>query len=129
VSNNELGSCAVDLEIFEQVNQWEMIPDEWIASEFEALCFSNAEDFHFLLPAYLSYAIRNVYSSSVAVNYTIYALNPVGELGEHQKEKFKHLSDGQRESIRLVLTFLATNQDDVDWQQALSSLGYWEKVG
>jgi hypothetical protein len=99
-------------------NWWD-INDKIIGYHHDALSFFSCEGLHFVLPAYMSYALK--YPDSLAKSSTIYLLTPPDK-SKHPEwlERFiKTVSLFTREQVEAIILFLKY-QEEIDSKEIIN---------
>ncbi len=117
--------------------RWEDVPDDLIESHPSILTFLDAKGFRYYLPAYMVWALRNLGSDSLSVDFTIYALSPSRLPGFRRwsLERYGIFNSGQATAICRFLRFMADcSGGDADDRVARKALdrywnGYCEPLG
>ncbi len=115
---------------------WRDVPDAVIERLWTALSFLDSQGFHYYLPAYMWWTLRNYDTSdSASVDATIYALalrlwdHDTGSSEESHRARFQLLTEAQAQVVCRFLRFLtAYGYGQVNVKMAQRALDqYWEQ--
>jgi hypothetical protein len=110
---------------------WPEVPDKDIESHSAALCFLDPKGFHYYVPAFMIWTLKNyLISDSMSSDSTIFAFD-IGN--KRNKDKFKmsyfeRLDQRQSRAVAHFLKFMAEFGQDMGREQAGQALEkYWKK--
>lgn len=118
-----------DLLSFYEVEEgsWTLIPDAVIAYENAALSFASPVAFRYLIPAYMSWSLRNLDSGCVSLDHTLFTLSPKSNemLYEFTISKYTELNRAQCQVVVHFLEYVSEHGDEFSSAEANEALSYW----
>lgn len=114
-------------------HRWQDIPDEVIARPDLSLYFLDAKGFHYYIPAYMIWTLKNLKTCPDHIFTAAHALilpNPKTKFGQETLNLFELFTKEQARATCKFLRFLSEQGDEFEADQAQEALDkYWGTHG